>query len=120
MQPRRPSSPNRQDMRSTSRTGRKRRITPVLLGFFLLHLIAQAQDLSSAKPESVGLSSDRLERIATLVQRDIDDKRVAGAVTMIVRHGKVAWYNAQGMSDRETAKPMPADAMFRICSMTKP
>jgi len=107
-------------MRSTSLTGRNRRLTPVLLGFFVLNVIALAQDLPSAKPESVGLSSDRLERIATSVQHDIDDKRIAGAVTLVVRHGKVAWFKAQGMSDREAAKAMPADALFRICSMTKP
>jgi CubicO group peptidase (beta-lactamase class C family) len=107
-------------MRSNSLTGRNRRLTPVLLGFFVLKLIAFAQDLPSAKPESVGLSSDRLERIATAVQHNIDDKRIAGAVTLVVRHGKVAWFKAQGMSDREAAKAMPTDAMFRICSMTKP
>ena len=50
----------------------------------------------------------------------LDNKRVAGAVTLVVRHGKVAWFKAQGMSDREAAKPMPPDAIFRICSMTKP
>jgi len=107
-------------MRFTSLTGRNRRLTPVLLGFFVLNVIALAQDLPSAKPESVGLSSDRLERIATAVQHDIDGKRIAGAVTLVVRHGKVAWFKAQGMSDREAAKAMPADALFRICSMTKP
>lgn len=107
-------------MRSTSLTGRNRRITPVLLGFFVLNLIALAQELPSAKPESVGLSSDRLERIATTVQHDIDDKRIAGAVTLVVRRGKVAWFKAQGMSDREASQAMPTDAMFRICSMTKP
>lgn len=107
-------------MRSTTSTGWNRRIIPVLLGFFVLSLIAFAQDLPSAKPESVGLSSDRLERIATVVQGDIEQKRIAGAVTLVVRHGKVAWFKAQGMADRESAKPMPTDALFRICSMTKP
>src|SRR3954465_9668111 len=122
MRHRRASSPNLSggNMRSTSLTGRNRRLTPVLLGFFVLNVIALAQDMPSAKPESVGLSSDRLERIATSVQHDIDDKRIAGAVTLVVRHGKVAWFKAQGMSDREGAKAMPADALFRICSMTKP
>lgn len=91
-----------------------------LLAFLLLSAILLAQDLPTAKPESVGLSSDRLERIANLVQRDIDDKHIAGAVTLVVRHGKVAWFKAQGMSDREANKPMPTDAIFRICSMTKP
>ena len=101
-------------------TGRNRKLIPVLLGFVVLNLIALAQDIPAAKPETVGLSSDRLERIATAVQHNIDDKRIAGAVTLVVRHGQVAWFKAQGMADREAAKPMPADAMFRICSMTKP
>jgi CubicO group peptidase (beta-lactamase class C family) len=39
---------------------------------------------------------------------------------MVVRHGKVAWLKSQGMQDREASKPMPIDAIFRICSMTKP
>jgi CubicO group peptidase (beta-lactamase class C family) len=101
-------------------TGQSRRVIPALLAFFVLNLLALAQDLPSAKPEAVGLSSDRLERIANVVQQNIDDKRIAGAVTLVVRRGKVAWFKAQGMSDREAAKPMSTDAMFRICSMTKP
>jgi CubicO group peptidase (beta-lactamase class C family) len=107
-------------MRSTLSTGRDRKWIPVLLGFLVLNLAALAQDLPSAKPESVGISSERLERIATSVQRDVDAKRIAGAVTLVVRHGKVAWFKAQGMADREAGKPMPTDAMFLICSMTKP
>ena len=107
-------------MRSTSWTGQGRRCIPGLLGIFVLCVSSLAQDLSSTKPESVGLSSDRLERIAALVQHDIDNKRVAGAVTLVVRRGKVAWFKAQGMSDREASKSMHTDAMFRICSMTKP
>jgi CubicO group peptidase (beta-lactamase class C family) len=107
-------------MRSTSSKGQNRRITPVLLVFFALYSLALAQDLPTSKPEAVGLSSERLDRITAVVQRNIDDKRIAGAVTLIVRHGKVAWFRAQGMSDREAAKPMPTDAMFRICSMSKP
>ena len=98
---------------------KNRRIIPVLLGFLVLSVLAVAQDLPTAKPESVGLSSERLARIDAAVQRGIDDKRIAGAVTLVVRHGKVAWFKAQGMADREAAKSMPPDAMFRICSMTK-
>src|SRR6201987_5002837 len=96
--------------------------TAVLSLCFLLVLSASllAQDLPTAKPETLGLSSERLERIGAAVQHSIDDKRIAGAVTLVVRHGKVAWFKAQGMADREAAKAMPPDAMFRICSMTKP
>jgi CubicO group peptidase (beta-lactamase class C family) len=105
-------------MRSRTFAGQNR-IT-VLLGFFLFSIVALAQELPTAKPESVGLSSERLERISGVVQHEIDDKRIAGAVTLVVRHGKVAWFKAQGMADREAGKAMPTDAMFRICSMTKP
>ena len=86
----------------------------------LLSAAAMAQDIPSTKPESVGLSSERLNRIGLAVQRSIDDKQIAGAVTMVVRHGHVAWFKAQGMMDREAGKAMRPDAMFRICSMTKP
>ena len=81
---------------------------------------AFAQEVPVVKPESVGLSSDRLERISSAVQRDIDDKRIAGAVTLVARRGHVAWFKAQGMADREAGKQMRPDSMFRICSMTKP
>ncbi len=83
-------------------------------------MAAAGQDLPMAKPESVGLSSERLERIGTVVQRRIDEKRIAGAVTLVARRGHVAWFKAQGMMDREAGKPMRNDAIFRICSMTKP
>jgi len=107
-------------MRCSSLRGWNRRVAPVLLAVFVSSVWAFAQELPAAKPESVGLSSERLERISTVVQRDIDDQRIAGAVTLVIRHGKVAFFKAQGMADREAGKPMPTDAMFRICSMSKP
>ena len=57
-------------MRSTSLAGQKRRAIPLLLAFLILATVSVlAQDLTTAKPESVGLSSERLERIATAVQQ---------------------------------------------------
>jgi CubicO group peptidase (beta-lactamase class C family) len=103
-----------------SRTLSKQNPIPVLLGCFLFSVAVFAQNLPMARPESVGLSSERLDRISSVVQHDIDDKRIAGAVTVVVRHGKVAWFKSHGMMDREAGKAMPTDAMFRICSMTKP
>ena len=90
------------------------------LAFLVLCSAVSAQDLPGAKPESVGLSSQRLQRIADAVQRDVDAKKVAGVVTLVVRHGKVAWFDARGMADREAGKPLEKDAIFRICSMSKP
>jgi CubicO group peptidase (beta-lactamase class C family) len=92
---------------------------PFVLALFLA-IVAAAQDLPSTKPEAVGLSSERLERIGAVVQRNIADKRITGAVTLVARRGHVAWFKAQGLSDREAGKAMSPDSMFRICSMTKP
>jgi CubicO group peptidase (beta-lactamase class C family) len=88
----------------------------------LLGLVARgvAQEFPTEKPEAAGMSGERLERISKAVQQSIDDKRLAGAVTLIARHGHVVWIKAQGMSDREAGKPMRPDSIFRICSMSKP
>ncbi len=100
---------------------RRRGLTAAsLLYLLLISAFCAAQELPTAKPESVGLSSERLERIGNEVQRTVDDKRIAGAVTLVMRRGKVAWFKAQGMADREAGKPMRTHAMFRICSMSKP
>lgn len=74
----------------------------------------------SSSPEEVGLSSERLERIANVIQKGVDDGRIAGGVALVARHGKVAYLKAVGMADRDAKKPMRADNIFRICSMTKP
>lgn len=94
--------------------------TLALFGVLCVAAATLAQELPTAKPESVGISSERLERIATAVQRSIDDKRIAGAVTLVARRGRVVWFRSQGMMDREAGKPMQSDTMFRIASMTKP
>jgi Beta-lactamase len=98
---------------------RKQCILVVISVLLMAMTAAVAQELTAAKPESVGLSSERQERIGVAVQRTIDDQRIAGAVTFVSRRGRVAWFKAQGMSDREAGKPMRPDTMFRICSMTK-
>jgi CubicO group peptidase (beta-lactamase class C family) len=72
-------------------------------------------------PESVGLASDRLRRIDQhLMSRYVEPGKIAGAVTMVARRGEVAWLSALGQMDRERGKPMRADTIFRIYSMTKP
>jgi len=106
----------------TFRLGDRRKISAVLTlsAFVFAASAGLCQQLPTASPESVGLSSERLQRIAGAVDESIKDQQIAGAVTMVVRHGKVAWLKPQGMLDREAGKAMPVDAMFRICSMTKP
>jgi CubicO group peptidase (beta-lactamase class C family) len=72
-------------------------------------------------PESVGLASDRLRRIDHhLLSRYIEPGKIAGALTLVARRGQVAWLSPLGAMDRERAKPMQSDTLFRIYSMTKP
>ncbi len=73
-----------------------------------------------AAPDAVGLSAERLERISATAQKFIDEERLAGAVTVVARHGTVAHLEAYGMMDIEADKPMQRDTIFRIYSMTKP
>jgi CubicO group peptidase (beta-lactamase class C family) len=72
-------------------------------------------------PESVGLSSEALRRIDHhLLTRYIEPGKIAGALTLVARRGEVAWLSPLGLMDRERKKPMRADTVFRIYSMTKP
>ncbi len=93
----------------------------VTLFLILVASITSAQGLPKAKtPEEVGLSSERLQRISAWIQRDVDKGIVPGAVVMIVRKGKVAYFEAIGYQDREKKIPMKRDSIFRIASMSKP
>ena len=86
----------------------------------LLSGIVFGQGLPTAKPESVGMSSERLDRIKTMIQREIDADRTPGAVVMIARKGKLVYSEAIGYQDKTAGKPLKKDAIFRIYSMTKP
>jgi CubicO group peptidase (beta-lactamase class C family) len=81
---------------------------------------AAGTSTSSAKPEDEGLSTQRLKRVAELVQRHIDAGSFSGAVTLVARNGRIVYHEAAGTMDLETKKPMSKDAVFRIMSMTKP
>lgn len=74
----------------------------------------------TARPEEVGLSAERLKRVTELMQRHVEARNLAGAVTLVARHGRVAHLEAHGLMDLDAKKPMQKDAIFRIMSMTKP
>ena len=78
------------------------------------------QALPKADPEQVGLSSKRLERIDALMKRHVQEKKIAGGVTLVARRGKIAHLGVHGMQDVEAGKPMQPDTIFRIASMSKP
>ena len=67
-----------------------------------------------------GLYPERATRLLSVLQSEIDQKRLPGAVALVVRHGKVELYEALGQQDPNTASPMALDSIFRIYSMTKP
>ena len=81
---------------------------------------AFAQSLPAAKPEQVGLSSERLQRLMDVIKADVDKRVIPGAVVLVARHGKVALFETVGVRDPATKVPMTKDTIFRIYSMSKP
>jgi CubicO group peptidase (beta-lactamase class C family) len=76
--------------------------------------------LPRSAPDKVGMSAERLARIAPAMQKYIDQQLVPGTVSIVARNGKVVYFEAQGFLDAENKVPMRKDALFRIASMTKP
>ena len=87
---------------------------------FALSTSALANGLPMASPESVGVSSERLERMSDAMQRYIDANQLAGTVSLISRKGQVIHMESQGWKSKETGEEMTGDTIFFIMSMTKP
>jgi CubicO group peptidase (beta-lactamase class C family) len=75
--------------------------------------------LQAAPPESVNVSSERLNRIDNVLQQYVDKERMNGAVALIIRDGKIVYYKAFGYDDTDKKIPLQKDAIFRIASQTK-
>jgi CubicO group peptidase (beta-lactamase class C family) len=99
---------------------RFRKWTTFIAIIFISSIPVSAKSLPKVKPEKVGLSSDRLERVSRLFEGFVDKQQLAGAVALIARHGKVAYFKAWGRMDLDEGLPMRRDTIFRIASMTKP
>lgn len=82
--------------------------------------MAAPHDLPTASAESEGMSAERLARLSAGMKELVDDGRLAGAVTMVSRHGKVVEFDAVGKRDIAANAPMQKDSIFRIYSMSKP
>jgi CubicO group peptidase (beta-lactamase class C family) len=92
----------------------------VLFALILVAPVRSAETLTPVTtPESVGLSSERLERLRTVMQEYADEGRVAGVVTYVARGGQVAHLEAAGLADVEAGREMQTDTIFRIASQTK-
>jgi len=86
----------------------------------LLAAAALAQPLPTARPESVGMSAERLDKLTALLRQEVADKKLPGAVVMVARKGKLVYSQAFGGLNNAAGAPMAADSLFRIYSMTKP
>ncbi len=93
----------------------------VASGILSVPFLAQAADpLPRAKPEEVGMSSERLALIGKTVNAEIARDQLPGAVLLIARRGKLVYFETFGYLDKAAGTPMPPDAIFNIASMTKP
>src|SRR5262249_32088427 len=82
--------------------------------------VGRAEELPASSPEAVGLSSEKLAEVKPALQKIVDRGEIAGGVTMIARHGKLAHVATFGYRDLATKTPMTEDTIFAIMSMTKP
>ena len=82
--------------------------------------MAAGHDLPTTKPESVGMSSERLAQLGEGMKKLVDQGRLSGVVTLVARHGKVVAFDATGKRDIAANAPMQKDSIFRIYSMSKP
>src|SRR3954469_14775684 len=76
--------------------------------------------LPHAKPEQIGLSSTRLQRMSDAFKREVDKGTLPGATVLVARRGQIGWCDAIGRQAPASAAPMAQDSIFRIFSMTKP
>jgi len=100
----------------------KRRFSLFIIFSLIFFFITSTawSELSTAKTEDVGLSSERLSRISATLKAHIEKGVIPGAVALVTRKGKIAYFESFGMRDLETSSPMQKDTIFQIYSMTKP
>jgi CubicO group peptidase (beta-lactamase class C family) len=80
----------------------------------------QTPPLPHAKPEQLGLSSSRLQRMSDAFKREVDKGTAPGVTVMVARRGQIGWFDAIGRQNPAASAPMAKDSIFRIFSMTKP
>lgn len=92
----------------------------MLVGVIVPGWTAWAQSLPTARPEQVGISSERLERVSRALRGEIEAGKIPGAVALVARKGRVVYFESFGLRDKASGDPMAKDAIFRLYSMTKP
>lgn len=94
-------------------------VLPTLL-FLCSHLVLAQNQLPTVTPESVGISSQRLQLIDSMLAQHVEDDRVPGLVAGVARHGKIVFLKSYGWQDIGNRLPMQIDSIFQIRSMSKP
>ena len=89
----------------------------IILGLTLSTIFSQT--FREVRPESVGLSSKRLERLTNKLDNYVSDEKLPGGVALVLRKGKAAYFYSFGYRDKELMDPMEKDDIFRIASQTK-
>lgn len=99
-----------------------RSLFAVTLALCLANSAVQARSVTirQAKPESVGFSSERLQRIDSSLKALVDSRQLAGVATAVTRHGQLVQQTVYGRQDLASGQPMQKDTILRIYSMTKP
>jgi CubicO group peptidase (beta-lactamase class C family) len=95
------------------------RLIKILVCTLPIAVLAQPLPMAS-RPEDLGISSDRIERVRQVMKRDVESKRIPGGVLLIARNGRIAMFDPFGYQDRKTSAAMKTDCIFRIASMSKP
>jgi CubicO group peptidase (beta-lactamase class C family) len=80
----------------------------------------QTPPLPDARPESIGLSPSRLQKLSDAFEREVDKGTLPGATLMVARKGQIGWFDTIGRQNPTEARPMAHDTLFRVFSMTKP
>ncbi|MDG2090817.1 MAG: serine hydrolase [Gammaproteobacteria bacterium] len=91
-----------------------------VIAIFSFSYVNAAESLEFSRPEDVGFSSDQLNKIESYFSGRVENGEIAGAVTLVARHGEIVHFSAVGYQDVEQQIPMQEDTLFRIYSMTKP
>src|ERR1700748_605287 len=76
--------------------------------------------LPQAKPEAIGLSPSRLQKLSDAFKREVDKGTLPGATVMVARKGQIGWFDAIGRQSPAASQPMAHDSIFRLFSLTQP
>lgn len=78
-----------------------------------------AREIPIVSPAKAGLAAEKLAEVEQFMERQVAEQQIAGGIVMISHKGKIGFFNAYGLMDLETRKPMETNTIFRIYSFTK-